>query len=194
MILSLIGMSNTGKSYWAKKLEREQRFTRFCCDDLIAEELTELLSAVNVRDMNAFAAWLGNPHEFGYEERERVYLDCEGQALLRAVQQAQLCENSVIDTTGSVIYLSESFLKKLGQISIVVYLETTSQQIKEMIEKFRAHPKPLVWGQHRLYPDLLAWREKCYQALAQVTIPYEVSHATDFTSDKLLYEILQYKQ
>lgn len=194
MILSLIGMSNTGKSYWAKKLEVEQGLTRFCCDDLIAEELTELLSVVNVRDMNAFAAWLGNPHEFGYEERERAYLDCEGKALLRAMEQAQLYANAVIDTTGSVIYLPESIQKKLGQISTIVYLETISQQIAEMIEKFHAHPKPLIWGQHRLYPELLSWRQGRYQKLAMITIPYEVSHASDFTSDKLLYEILQHKQ
>lgn len=199
MIISLIGMSNVGKSYWAKKLETEQGFTRVCCDDLIAEELMRCLPEVDVRDMDAFAAWLGNPQEFGYEERERAYLDCEGQALLRAIDKIPLerkgmVRNLVIDTTGSVIYLSESVLKKLAQISTVVYLETTSQQITEMIEKFHAHPKPLIWGQHQSYPDLLAWREKKYQALAQVTIPYDVSHGADFTSDKLLYEVLQHKQ
>lgn len=194
MILSLIGMSNVGKSYWAKKLEMEQGFTRFCCDDLIAEELMRRLPEVNLRDMNAFAAWLGNPDEFGYEERERVYLDCEGRALLGAIERSKQEVSAIIDTTGSVIYLSDSTHKKLIQISTIVYLETTSQQITEMIEKFHAHPKPLIWGQHRFYPELLAWREKRYQVLAQVTIPYEVSHAADFTSDKLLYEILQHKQ
>lgn len=194
MILSLIGMSNTGKSYWAKKLETEQGFTRFCCDDVIAEELMRRVSDVNLLDMDACAAWLGNPEELGYKERERAYLDCEGQALLSAIERSVQEPNAVIDTTGSVIYLADSIQQKLAQISTIVYLETTSQQIKEMTEKFYAHPKPLIWGQHRSYPELLVWREKRYQALAHVTISYDTSHASDFTSDKLLYEILQHKQ
>ena len=193
MILSLIGMSNVGKSYWAKKLEVEQGFKRFCCDDLIAEELMRRLSDVNLQNIDACAAWLGNPDEFGYRERVAAYLDCEEYSLVRAMECCVQETPVVIDTTGSLVYLPDSIQQKLAQHSTVVYLETTSQQIIEMTEKFHTHPKPLVWGEHRSYPELLAWREKRYQALAQVTIPYDVSHDSDFTSEKFLYEILQHK-
>ena len=40
MKLSLIGMSNSGKSYWSKKLE-DYGFKRFSSDDYIEEILEE---------------------------------------------------------------------------------------------------------------------------------------------------------
>jgi len=206
MIISLIGMSNCGKSHWSKKLEAERGYERRCCDDLIAGQLNDLLPEVDITDMDAFAAWMGMPHEFGYAEREGAYLAGEEGALLEAVKVSQ--EDLVIDTTGSVIYLSENRLRHLKQISTVVYLSTTDDQVASMTEKFFACPKPLVWGEcfdqrsvesneqalRRCYPDLLRWRRERYKTLADVTIPYERSHDPSYSVDKFLYDVLQHKR
>jgi shikimate kinase len=201
MIISLIGMSNVGKSYWAHKLQVEQGFHRICCDDLIAEKLSELLPDLDVHDMGAFAAWMGMPYEFGYEEREAVYLSIEKAVVEKTVAPLFVKEGMgvvtsdlVIDTTGSMIYLPESLLQRLREVSTVVYLATTDEQMQEMTEKFFAHPKPLVWGRafnrlvgedeeqalRRCYPELLRWRQERYHAHADLTIPYHVSHDPAF--------------
>ncbi len=207
MILFLIGMSNVGKSYWSRKLETEQGFHSVCCDDLIAEELSELLPGVDVRDMNAFAAWMGMPFEFGYQEREAAYVSAE-QAALKHILDQIVDEDIVIDTTGSVVYLPDRQLRRLKEISTVVYLATSEEKIAQMTEAFFSTPKPLVWGQvfslrsgenneqalRRCYPELLRFRQDRYEALADVTIGYEKSHDPACTSESFLYDVLQHQR
>jgi shikimate kinase len=206
MIISLIGMSNVGKSFWSKRLEDEQGFIRMCCDDLIADELSDLLSGVDIRDMEAFAAWMGMPYEFGYQEREAAYLSAEHAALERAIES--IGTDMIIDTTGSVVYLPEALLRRLQEVSTVVYLMTTDNQLQTTTQNFLAHPKPLVWGQvftrhaqesheqalRRCYPELLHWRQSRYEALADVTIPHERRHDLHFTTKDLLHDVLQHQQ
>ncbi|NQV89300.1 MAG: hypothetical protein HQ488_03205 [Parcubacteria group bacterium] len=205
MIISLIGMSNCGKSHWSKKLESEQGYARLCCDDIIAGQLSDLLPNVEITDMDAFAAWMGMPYEFGYQEREAAYLSAEEAALFKVMDQAR-GENVVIDTTGSVIYLSEKVLRILKDISTVVYLEATDEQLTEMTELFFQNPKPLVWAENfsmeptetqdqalrRCYPELLHWRQNRYKMLADRTLGYERTHGHSYSVDQLLYDVLQH--
>ena len=203
MIVSLIGMSNCGKSYWSKKLEGEHGFTRLCCDDMIADQLSDVLPDVQIQDMDAFAAWMGMPHEFGYAEREAAYLAGEQGALQNIIESIDESKDVVIDTTGSVIYLPETLLRKLRSVSTIIYLQTTGAQVKEMTEKFFQEPKPLVWGEgfslnedetheqalRRCYPELLSWRQERYEQLADMTIEYKQSHSPEFS----IYDVLQHK-
>lgn len=217
MILSLIGMSNVGKSHWAKRLEAEQGFTRMSCDDLVARELSELLPAVEIRNMGAFAAWMGMPYEFGYHEREAAYLVAEQSVLGSVLASTPLLFKEgmgvvtgdiVLDTTGSVIYLPDDLLERLRRISTVVYLSISDDHLAEMTESFFTHPKPLVWGQvftlhsgeshdaafRRCYPELLRWRRERYEALADVTIPHEKRCHPAYSTDDFLYDVLQHKR
>jgi shikimate kinase len=207
MIISLIGMSNCGKSHWSKKLEAESGYVRLCCDDMIADQLSELLPDVNINDMDEFAAWMGMPYEFGYAEREAAYLAAEETALYKVMDHAR-GEKVVIDTTGSVIYLSEKALRLLSQMSTVAYLGATDKQLQEMTELFFQNPKPLVWSENfsikptetpeqslkRSYPSLLTWRQGRYKMLADITIPYEHSHDPSYSVDKFLYDVLQHEK
>lgn len=208
MILSLIGMSNIGKSHWAKRLEEEQGFVRFSCDDLIAQTLSHLLSNVHMSNMDAFSAWMGMPYEFGYQERQQAYLSCEHTAMVQVQQLARSHEQIVIDTTGSFIYLSDQIIHTLRSISTIVYLETSDEQINEMTERFFQEPKPLIWGtafeEHseetheqalrRCYPQLIKWRMGRYAALAHVSVPFTSHHDPLFTTEALFYEVLQHQK
>ena len=162
---------------------------------------------MDFRDIIALAAWMGMPYEFGFSEREAAYLSGEKAALEHVISHVG-DENTVIDTTGSVVYLPKELLRRLKEISTVVYLVASDEQIVKMTETFFSTPKPLVWGQvfglrsgenneqalRRCYSELLRWRRDRYEALADMTIGYEKSHDSACTSDRFLYDVLQHQQ
>lgn len=207
MILSLIGMSNAGKSHWAKRLEAEQGFVRFCCDDLIANELQTQHPHRRLADVDDLATWMGMPFDPGYRERETAYVKAE-EAVLGELLENIEADPSVIDTTGSVIYLSNDLLDRLRRVSTVVYLSTSDHHLADMTEAFFSNPKPLVWGQvltlhsgesheatlRRCYPELLRWRRARYEALADVTIQHEKRRHWSYSTDDFLHDVLQYQQ
>lgn len=207
MIISLIGMSNCGKTRWARRLHNAHGFAHLCCDDMIAMELQKRYPNSYLTDIDSLAAWMGMPYEPGYQVREAAYLVAEEDVLKEVLKQASGvgANNVVIDTTGSVIYLPSTILDELRRVSKVVYLEVGEGQIAQMLERFFAHPKPLVWGKHhhkrdgeqsheealrRCYPKLLEWRKDRYRSLAHVTIPYEIRQDSGFD----LYEFLLNQQ
>jgi shikimate kinase len=187
MILSLIGMSNAGKTYWSKQLEAIG-FTRFGVDDQIDE-------------------WLLASFQIGsrvWEEdcvcRERNVVE---NILERLPNQAT---RVVIDTPGSIIYLHPTVRSELCRRSTMVYLETSPLALAEMIERYFQYPKPLIWAEHfspqpgepleatirRCYPALLAWRSARYRELADVVIPDHAHRNPTWTARDLLYAILQH--
>lgn len=195
MMLSLIGMSNVGKSYWSKRLEAEHGFARFSCDELITQQLAERFPEDALPNMDAFSSWLGMPYDEGYQDRQAIALHEEYAATRTCLECAMEHTHVVIDTTGSLVYLSPEILVDLKQKTTVVYLDAGEAQLNQMLNLFFQKPKPLIWGQignrefqtetdhiltlRRLYPTLLSWRRTRYEALADVTIPYEVSHDPD---------------
>lgn len=205
MILSLIGMSNAGKSYWAKRLEVEQGYTRFCCDDLIARELQVRYPHSRLTNVDDLAIWMGMPYEVEYREREAAYLQAEETVLEEILENVE-SESAVIDTTGSVIYLPDHLLDRLRHISTVVYLSTSDDHLTQMIETFFSNPKPLVWGQvwnlesgesheaslMRCYPELLRWRRTRYEALADVTVAHERRRDLTYSTEDFLHDVLQH--
>lgn len=186
MILSLIGMSNAGKTYWSQRLHEEQGFEHRCCDETV-------MRCLGLSDMTAFTDWLGMPYAVGYADRQSLLLREEVRAV-HACLTPPMTQQTVIDTTGSVMYLPSSIHDKLRCTTTIVYLEIGEEKIEEMVEGFFREPKPLIWGDafnrqagetcehalRRCYPALLRWREERYRALADVTIPYELSHDRTF--------------
>lgn len=174
MILSLVGMSNVGKTHWSKKLEA-LGFARYGCDDEIARIL-------GVDDL---AAWMGFPDSPTYREREKEYLDAEAYVVRSVLDRLDDGSDVVIDTTGSVVYLGDALLAELRARTKVVYLRADERAVAAMAEKYFVRPKPVVWGGHyepssaetrdetlrRGYPGLLAWRDERYARLSHLTIP-----------------------
>jgi len=175
MILSLVGMSNVGKTHWSKKLET-LGFVRFGCDD-------EIERVLRIDDL---AAWMGFPDSSTYREREKEYLDAEARVLRSVLSRLDAIGGDVvIDTTGSVVYLGDDLLDELRRRTKVVYLRADERAVAAMTEKFFVCPKPVVWGDRfepssaenrdetlrRCYPSLLSWRDERYSQLAHLTIP-----------------------
>ncbi len=110
MRLSLVGMSGSGKSFWSRKLSRSG-FRRICCDDFIAARLAAELGTQG-GSIAAVGRWMGFPFERHYKEREASYLASEVEVMAQILGElSQNAENqeedTVVDTTGSVIYTGE---------------------------------------------------------------------------------------
>lgn len=173
MLLSLIGMSNVGKTHWSKQLE-QIGFTRFGCDD----EIERMLGIKNLSE------WMGFPDSETYRDREKKYLETE-ETVLKSILDRLPDGDIVIDTTGSIIYLTSDLLERLKSQTKIVYLQANQNTTEKMIEKFFSHPKPVIWGEHfqprieesseetlrRCYPKLLEWRQDRYAQIADLIIP-----------------------
>src|SRR3954471_24776883 len=89
LVLSLVGMSNVGKSYWSKRLIGAG-FTHICCDDLIerelGNELFELGYAGGIADM---AKWLGQPYDRQFPLNQQRYLQLETDTMNTIIAELQ---------------------------------------------------------------------------------------------------------
>lgn len=173
--LALIGMSNIGKSYSGMRLATHYDFTLIEVDRLIWDALGET-------DMDAFAAWQGQPYSEGYDDRERQSMAMESDATRQSLTTP--ARNPLLDTTGSVIYTDTDVLEQIRDAWFTVYIEAAPEHLDRLKSQYFAQPKPLAWHGHyrkrdalnetesllASYPDLLAARADDYRALADQTI------------------------
>ena len=112
--IALVGMSGSGKTFWAKRLAVSDR-PSISCDDRIEERLRAQLTSDGYSGINGVAAWMGWPDSPIYAEREAEYLTEEIHTLDEVLQELE--ENPekslVLDTTGSVIYAGNHLLMRL---------------------------------------------------------------------------------
>jgi shikimate kinase len=190
MRLSLIAMSGSGKSYWAKQLSGIG-FKCFSCDEMIASNLSDELVKADGSIM-PMGKWMGLPYRQGYLERESKYLAHEKQVLGKILETIDKNygdpeRNIVIDTTGSVIYTGEEILNKLRNYTTVVHMETPPRIQDQMYQAYLTRPRPVLWqgkfckkpyeknkeALTRCYAELLAYRERLYKQYAHLTIEYD---------------------
>ena len=184
--IALVGMSNIGKSYTGMRLATAFDFELIEVDKLIREQLGH-------DDMDAFAAWQGQPYSEGYEEREAESKRLESAATQMALNQ-QL-GNAVLDTTGSVIYTDQSVQKQLVDHWYVIHISASEDAVDRLKSQYFKQPKPLMWNGHfvsksgqdpdeailQCYPKLLASRARDYEAIADATIGSDVILDTTLT-------------
>lgn len=185
--LCLVGMSNCGKSHWSNQLMLRRNFHRICVDDLIEQAIKPELSKLGYSGIDGMAKWMGFPSDEQFNARQGQYLMHEGRITSSAIPKAHT--NTVLDTTGSVIYLDHSTLKMLKKDYLVIHLEATDDMLEDLTRHFFETPKPVVWGDafnreehetamdaiRRCYPILLKDRRERYAELAHVTIPATIS-------------------
>ena len=206
MHLSLIGMSGSGKSHWSIQLA-EIGFHRFCCDEMIARNLSAELTREDGTVMD-LGEWMGFPYQPNYKEREARYLAHEIRVLDEILGYVgdsawDSGENIVVDTTGSVIYTGETVLKKLCLHTTVVHFSTPPEVQARMLDVYRVRQRPILWRDlfnqqpdedneealARCYPELLSSRERLYEKWADVTIDYYTRNEDNFGVSDFLREI-----
>ena len=201
--LTLIGMSNVGKSHWSNLLANDAGFNRIDLDSLIEAELTTVLQNEGYTGgLAEVARWMGQPYDPQSAANQQTYLDLEAKMMHQTIDRiatSPLNGNVVVDTTGSVVHTGEKIGKEIAKHSTVVYLEATADMQQEMFNKYIEEPKPVVWGGSftqaenetphqalaRSYPELLARRSVLYRQMAHVAISHEVSHSIKNTKDFL---------
>ena len=199
--ISLIGMSNIGKSHWAKRLAAEAGFEWVDCDLMVEQKLTAQLAEFNYKGIEGVAAWMGFPFDPQYPETSRIYIDCEKAVMLEVIDKLRAAPPGgkplVVDTTGSVIYTGSEIAEELGKLSRIVYLEASRDHVAELFSRYMTFPKPLIWdnihapragespqqAMMRAYPQLLDSRARRYAEIAHVTIPFEQHRKTNAVMD-----------
>jgi len=207
MIISLIGMSSAGKTYWAKRIE-QLGYLHLCCDDRIEEMLSSELRDKGFVGLADVAEWMGHPYEDRYQKRSKKYLEAEEVSMTQILDFVETQTNGtipkiVVDTTGSAIYTSEKILKRIKTLTKVVYLEIPKDQMGDIAKEYIQDPKPLIWGDMfsleadddpikaliRCYPKLLEYRSQQYEKLADFTIKYKDHKSNAMDADRFIRHI-----
>lgn len=207
MKIALIGMSGSGKTFWSKQLTT-RGFVSYGCDEMIGEALTHDFQQQGFIGTKMVAEWMGQPYDTRYATNSALYLNKEAsviRSILKKIRQLSPNKNIVVDTTGSLIYLSPNIIHALRQHVKFVYLRSSASRIKQMIKLYFDDPKPVIWGNkytkiasetelesiHRCYPLLLKYRSGLYRKLADWTINTDKLWDPDFTIESLIQVISQ---
>jgi len=196
--IALVGMSGSGKTFWAKRLAARGR-PSISCDDRIEKRLSSQLAADGHSGTSGLAAWMGWPDSATYAQREADYLAAEIAGLDELLTELERNPRPelILDTTGSVIYTGNNVLMRLRRQMTVVYLAASAQEQELLIERYLNDPKPVLWrgafqpknGETphqtvaRCYPRLVAARRQSYEVLAHCTLPVAGLHALAGSSE-----------
>ncbi|MEE9272266.1 MAG: shikimate kinase [Robiginitomaculum sp.] len=195
--LTLIGMSNIGKSYTAMRIARAFDFKLHEIDTLIAKEIGK-------SSLSEMAEWMGFPYEPNHAFNASRYLDLEKKHTLQATKHSG---NVVIDTTGSVIHIDNKSLKTIINNSLVIYIAANEQNLDLLRKQYYKTPKPTIWhgGAYKKilgksekqsllhsYRGLLENREKLYKDMADISLTSEQLRAPTLR-DKQILSLIQSK-
>ncbi len=192
--LTFIGMSNIGKSFTAMRLRKSHGFDLYEVDEAIQKSL-------GLKCMQESADWMGFPYEDAYATREAEYLDLESKLTAKAFDDKS--GNVILDTTGSVIYLSEEARKMLAAQSVIIHIQAGPSNLRRLEKLYFKSPKPLIWnGMYKdradgdreaalkdNYPKLLASRMDAYNAMADINLPASLLFEGTTTADMILDRI-----
>jgi shikimate kinase len=198
--ISLVGMSNIGKTYWSERF-KEIGFLHFNCDDLIEQALLPEMSALGYSGLADVSGWMGQPYNNRYAENQNKYLDIERsvvEGILDGVIEGKH-KNTVIDTTGSVVHIGKETLMRLKKHSLIVFIEASKEMTDALFERYIKEPKPVVFGEFfkrrgsesdfaalsRSYRNLLEARRALAKRYADVVIP-AVSIKKNMTIDQFI--------
>ena len=164
--ITLIGMAGVGKSFISKTLASELNYEYVSDDELISFEATKIGKDKNLLSDTVF---------MGLEENIVVGLKDKS--------------NLVIDTGGSIVYSSKA-MDILNEISFVVYLSDSVENIKKRFDA-RGEPHLIGMAGGMTFAKLLAQREILYEKYAHVKI--DVSEYKEGLVRKILTEYKKFK-
>ncbi len=186
LVLSFIGMSNIGKSYWGRQLTK-LGFKNVCVDDLIESQLADYLQESGYSGIRGVSAWMGQPYEKKFADNQQKYLALEKAIMEDVLDQARTGKlaNTVIDTTGSVAHLDPKLCQQLKKYSLVIYFEAEPTATEKMYENYFKQPKPVAFAEfyrpkagetqtqslRRCYQLLMQYRARQYRHNSDIIIP-----------------------
>ncbi|HBG81582.1 TPA: shikimate kinase [candidate division CPR2 bacterium] len=141
--ISFIGMAGVGKSYFSNKL------INFGYEHIKVDEL--ITNLANLKGVNKETI------------SDSEFIKLEEQAILNLKEVSE----SAIDTGGSVIYSNEA-MELLKEISVVVYLKDSLENIKKRFD-VRGEPH-LIGIEGKTFEELFQERSEQYQKYADVII------------------------
>ena len=185
LVLSLIGMSNIGKTHWSKKLTKIN-FKHINCDDLVEAKLALELKACGHSGIKDVSLWMGQPYDKRFLVCQQKYLKFEKEVMKQIFMQieSKKGQNIVIDTTGSFVHAGTSACSQLKKHTLVIYIEARDSVKEKMFERYIKKPKPVVFGDvfapkkgetnkralKRCYLKLLDLRSNLYDQCADISI------------------------
>ena len=189
LVLSFLGMSNIGKTYWAKKFYGIG-FEHINCDDLIEAKLAPVLKRLGYLGIKNVSRWMGQPYDERFTANQEKYLFFEGEVMEDIFAQIKnsKTKNTVIDTTGSIVHTSRNICDRLKRYSTVVYIEAPENMKENMFGQYLKELKPVIFGDvysprdgetvlqtlSRCYQELFSLRSALYAKYADVIIPREI--------------------
>lgn len=153
--LTLMGMSGVGKSHLSAMMEG-WGWTSFSCDLEIGTKAlaSELSRPVSLEDISALSDFIGKIGEMPYEEfkrRQQLYYDAEVSALAQVPRMSEAHDKLVVDSTGSICeILDDDVIAKVGQASLIVYIEATHEEQLQILQRAQDYPKPLFYPPRQL--------------------------------------------
>lgn len=192
--IAFVGMSNIGKSFTAKRFAKHFGYKLHEIDKLIWRKLGH-------DTMEEFADWQGHPYEEGYAEREALSIEMETHATTSVIDKSKGA--SVLDTTGSIIYVDPALRRRIKEEFYVVHIKAEMSDLERLKWDYFDNPKPLIWGRQykpkadlsdrenifECYPKLLMSRAKEYANMADATVTSKFVMDPDLTVDELLLAI-----
>ncbi len=172
--LAFVGMSNIGKSYASRAINKAHGLPIIDNDARIGE-------ALGLADMQALADWMHYPDHPDHKSRAKTYIQREDDILAQSLARET---GGVYDLTGSVIYCHDAALKTLKQRALVVHIAAQKSDFARLEHLFFNNPKPLIWdmqftqgpsqdaksAMRESYPKLLKSRQTAYQELSDISI------------------------
>ncbi|GJD10718.1 hypothetical protein Gasu2_48940 [Galdieria sulphuraria] len=167
--ICLVGMSNCGKTLRSLQLAQQFGFERFCVDDKIEQQISNVLQVQGYSSgIEGVAKWMGYPFE------ERFYRN----------QELYLKRSFVLDTTVVHLEAPEDMLQEMIQL----YFEAPKPVIWG--DSFQPLPnEDGISALKRCYPQLLRFRLKRYQQFAHCSVPASVSMNSAFDIDQFIEKI-----
>ena len=84
MHITLVGMSNIGKTHWSNRLAAEAGFERIDCDFLVEQKLGTELTKLGYAGIEDVAKWMGQPYASQYPDTSQKFVNCE-RAVMREI-------------------------------------------------------------------------------------------------------------
>lgn len=187
MVITLIGMSTVGKSYWSAKFV-EAGFERLDLDEMIKKRFEDYVGSPQT--YLSMGKWLGFPDDEGFDEREQKLKQIEAEVLCDVTLMLKNRDKKrlIIDTGGSLVYAPPQYWQNFKQFVKVIYLKMDKKQYQGRIDLYLQEPRFMLWNNQfksrvgesryesylRCYANLLGEREQFYEKYADFELAYEV--------------------